>query len=278
MGSANVASGLVGGFAVDGSVSRTASGAMAGMRSQVASIVLALLMVITALALPGLIAPLPLSVLAAVVIVAVINLLDPRPILRFWRLDRFDHLLGLASFAGVVIFGSVEGLILGVTLSLLGLALRTYRPRLVELGRGTVAIPGDGDADPVTVYRELASNPGFVRVPGVLVVRFGEELFFANVRYFRRTIQQLVEASPDTIHTIVVDASAITSIDGTALLDLRILIEDLDTRGIRLVAARMPAPVRQLIARVGGDAPIAPDTLFPNVKSAVAWAQARGSS
>lgn len=274
MSGTNIAASLVGGFPVDGSVSRTAAAAQAGVRTQLAGIVLAGYLLVTVLTLGGVLAYLPLPVLGGIVIAAVATLLDPRPLHRFWRIDRFDYVIAIASFIGVIMLGSVEGLLLGATLSLVGLAYRTHRPRLIELGEGMSEQPGGA---PVRDYRNLHADSGFARVPGVAIVRMEEELYFANIRYFEREVRSVIAETETvtghTVRNVVVDAAAITAIDGTAMIVMAAMIRRLSERGIGFVVAGAPAPVvERLTTPVEGTTALLPAReIFPTVESAVDW-------
>ncbi|MDH3705020.1 MAG: SulP family inorganic anion transporter, partial [Acidimicrobiia bacterium] len=135
LGAANLGAGLSGGFVVDGSLSKTAAGVGAGQKSQMTSVIAAVFVLITIVALTWLFEPLPEAVLGAIVIHAVWGLIDFSTFTKLWRMRHIDFALAIAAFLGVVLIDVLPGIMIGIILSLLALIYRSSFPEGTELGR-----------------------------------------------------------------------------------------------------------------------------------------------
>ena len=266
LGIANVAGGLFGGFPISGSTSRTPVAEAAGARSQLAGVIGAVLVLGFMLLIPGVTRFLPESVLAAVVIMAVVTLIDIPGVIRLFRVDLVDALLSLGSFLGVFLVGVLEGIAVAIGLSFLAVVLHSWRPYRAELGR----IPG------VRGYHDRVRNPEAERIPGIVIVRWDAPLFFANAGIFDDWVRAVVtkaqaDAAPGAppINTVIVAAEPITDIDTTAMDELIDLDEYLSQQGIELVLAEAKGPVRDLMRRHGLGERFPPDRFPPTVGAAV---------
>jgi len=257
LGAANVASGLASGMVVNGSLSKTAVNGAAGARSQISGLVCAGLTVVTLLLLTGLFEDLPEATLAAVVIAAVIELVDIGALATLYRVytralgrayggiaARPDFIAALAAMAGVLIFDTLPGLFLGIAISLLLLVYRVSRPHIAVLGR----VPGTAEQW-VDVQRHPEDEP----VPGIVVLRVESGLFFANAEHVRATIRSHVTV--DT-RAVVLDAETMPFVDVSAARMLEELAQDLRRDGVALVLARDVGQVRDVLRRAGADAPL----------------------
>lgn len=265
LGAANVAGGLMGGFPVAGSMSRTPVIEAAGARSQLAAVVGALLVLALMLFFPGVTGFLPESVLAAVVIVAISSVFQPTGV-GLWKIDRWDSSLAIAAFLGVLLVGVLEGILIAIGLSFVAFVWHSWRPYRAELGR----IPGRRG------YHDRSRNPEAERIPGLIIVRWDASLFFANANIFDYWVRAVLkkaerEAAPGApaIHTILLAAEPITDIDTTAMDELVRLDEYLQSRGITLLLAELKGPVRDLIHRHGLSDRFTPDRFPPTVGAAV---------
>ncbi len=260
MGLANIASGALGGFPISASSSRTPVAEAAGSRTQLTGIVGAALVLLFVLALPGLTAFLPDAVLAAVVIAAVLTLIDVRTQVRLWRVDRADALVGLAALVGVLVVGVLEGIVIALALSLLAFVEHARRPYRAQLGR----VPG------MRGYHDLSRHAEHAEpIPGLVIVRFDAPLFFANAAEFGTWVRRRVEdAGPDT-RAVILAAEPITDIDSTAVDALVELDDYLHANGITLVLAELKDPVLDVLRRHGVAERFAPDRVAPTVGAAV---------
>ena len=192
LGAANIASGLSSGMVVNGSLSKTAVNAGSGAKSQLSGLVVAALTVLTLLFFTGLFEQLPEATLAAVVIAALIELVDIRALIGLYRLHtsglqriygvaaRADFIAAVAALAGVLVFDTLPGLFIGVVLSLLLLLYRASRPHVAVLGR----IPGR-----MGEFGDLERHPEYEPIAGVVVLRVEGGLFFANADAVRARIR-----------------------------------------------------------------------------------------
>jgi len=276
LGAANLGAGLLSGMVVAGGLSKTAVNASAGARSQLSGLVVAALTVITLLFLTGLFESLPEATLAAVVISALIDLVDIPSLVRLYKLHtaglgriygfaaRVDFISALATLFGVLIFDTLPGLFIGIAVSILLLLYRASKPNVAVLGK----VPGsDGD------FEDIRRNPHREPVPGVVVLRVESGLFFANADAVRKDV--LAHAADGT-KTIVIDGETVPFIDMTAAQMLEAAAEELNGEGVQLLLARDIGQVRDVLRRQQADHPITIHA-YPTVEAAVAAALDRSA-
>ncbi|MGZ8804715.1 MAG: SulP family inorganic anion transporter [Microbacterium sp.] len=259
IGFANVAGGLLGGFPVTASSSRTPVAEQAGSRTQLTGVVGAVLLIAFILLAPGLTAYLPSATLAAVVIAAASSLIDLRGVARLVRMDRIDAALSFSAFLGVLVFGVLEGIVVTIALSLLAFVQHSWRPYKAELGRVT-GLRG---------YHDLSRYPEGTRLPGIVIVRFDAPLFFANGAIFDDYVRSRVKAAGPGVKTVILAAEPITDIDTTAMDELVELDDYLAKNGIRLILAEMKDPVVDVLRRYGLTGRFTPDRFAATVGAAV---------
>jgi sulfate permease, SulP family len=265
LGGANLASGLSSGMVVNGSLSKTAVNASAGARSQLSGLVVAAMTVITLLFLTGLFESLPEATLAAVVVAALIDLVDFPALAALYRVStsrlgvasRPDFVAAVAAMLGVLVFDTLPGLFIGISVSLVLLLYRASRPRIAVLGR----VPGGRQ------FADVARHPENAEVDGVKILRVESGLFFANADAVRA--QVLEHAREPGVHAIVLDAETMPYVDVTAVRMLRRLEQDLRSEGVRLLVAREVGQVRDVVRRTGGGQ----DAVFASVEEAVTSAR-----
>ncbi|HEY1148664.1 MAG TPA: sulfate permease [Pseudoduganella sp.] len=231
LGAANVASMVSGGFPVTGSMSRSAVNFAAGANTPLASLITAVLLAVALTAPTGWLALLPLPVLAATIIVAVLGMLEVDTLRTAWRYDRSDALAWFATCAGVLAFGVEAGVLIGVALSMGTLIWRASRPHIAVLGR----IAGSEH------FRNIERYPAETR-PDMLVLRVDANLFFGNVEAVSERLEDELRSHP-TARNLVLVLSAVNSIDTTALFALKELNTSLARRGIGLHLAEVKGPV-----------------------------------
>jgi SulP family sulfate permease len=231
LGAANVASMLSGAFPVTGSMSRSAVNFAAGARTPLASVITAGLLALALVAPTGWLALLPMPVLAATIIVAVLGMLELDTLRTAWRYDRGDALAWFASGAGVVTLGVEAGVLIGVALSMGTLIWRASRPHIAVLGR----IAGSEH------FRNIERYPAETR-PDLLALRIDANLFFGNVEAVQERIEDELRSHP-TARNLVLVMSAVSSIDTSALFALSELNQSLKRRGIGLHLAEVKGPV-----------------------------------
>ena len=231
LGVTNAGSALFGGMPVAGGFARSLVNFEAGARTQLAAIVTAGWVALAAFAFSGALAPLPKVVLAAIVVVAVTQLVDLRGILSTWRYDRGDGLAQLATVIGVLVLGIEPGLLLGIALALAVYLRRTSDPHIAVVGR----VPGTEH------FRNILRHQ-VITWPGLLLVRVDENLYFANVPQVESRLLGLVADHPDARHLVLV-LSGVAAIDASGLELLESLTHSLDSAGMTLHLAEVKGPV-----------------------------------
>ncbi len=258
LGAANVVAGFFQGFPVSASSSRTPVAEGAGAKTQLTGVVAAILIVVLLVTAPGLLASLPMATLAAIVILAVVDLIDLPTVVSLARWRRNEFLLSMVAFVGVVLAGVMWGIGVAVGVSLLAFVSQAWRPHATTL----VRIAG------VSGYHDIDRHPEGSQVEGLLLFRFGAPLFFANADGFRTEVLERVEQTPD-VRWVVVTAEPITSIDATAENVIRDLHHDLAKRGIELGFAELKGVVSDQISPGGTIDLIGTNRLFPTIGEAV---------
>jgi MFS superfamily sulfate permease-like transporter len=253
------AAGFVGGFATDGSLSKTSVADAAGQQTQMASLINAVFVLLTMLFLASLFENLPAATLGAVVIDAMLGVVTFAPLRRYFRVNRPDWVFYLGAMLGILFFGIIQGILIGVVLSLLLLIARASKPGIRRLGR-------DPKAD---VYVDVDRYTGLELVSGVVAVRMGGPLFFADANRFRDALNELIRSNREPVRALVVDATAISQTD-TDGADIVIQIaEDLRSRGVSLAFAHVEPAILELWTRAGAIEAIGPDRIFETVRGAV---------
>ena len=259
IGSANLAAGLFTGFPVSTSGSRTAVAFQSGAKTQLTGLVAAALVVLMLLFLPGLVAPLPQSVLAAVVITASISLFDLAELRRLYRVRKSEFVLAIACALGVALVGVLEGIVIAVILSMLYIFRKAWSPYSTVLGKPE-DVPG---------FHDIRHYPDAEQEPGLIILRWSAPLFFANANVFRDRIRRLVAEAPEKPKWVLVAAEPITDIDTTAGAMLRDLDLELNAAGIRFAFAELQTSVAEAIVRYGLLEVIDQGHIYPSVTQAV---------
>lgn len=254
LGAANLGAGVCSGMVVNGSLSKTAVNGGAGARTQLSGLVVAALTVVTLLFLTGLFEKLPDATLAAVVIAAVIELVDIaslRRLYRVWterlgriygRAARADFAAALAALFGVLAFDTLPGLVIGVVVSVLLLLYRASRPHVARLTRR------EG------LWVDTSRHPGLPLRQDVLVVRVEGGLFFADADYVKNAVEDM---AGDDVRVVVLDAETSPFVDVTAAQMLSELAAGLQRRGVELRIARDIGQVRDVLSKTGSDRTVA---------------------
>jgi SulP family sulfate permease len=259
LGIANVATGMLGGFPVSGSSSRTPIVIDAGAKTQLSGVVAALLVVLFMIIAPGVTAFLPTATLAAVVIVAASSLVDVKALVRLFRMSRMEAFLLIVTFLGVAFVGVLQGIVVAIGLSLMAFVQRAWDPYRTELA-SLEGVPG---------YHDLDRHPEGRRIDGLVIARFDAPLFFANGEVFADHIRSLVDAAPWPVRCVIVAAEPITGLDTTALDELAQLDDELAQDGTSLVFAELKGPIKDRLVRFGASARFTADHFFPTINNAV---------
>ncbi|TAH49059.1 MAG: SulP family inorganic anion transporter [Chloroflexota bacterium] len=238
-GAANIASGLTGGFMVGSSASRTAAMDSSGMRSQIPAIVGAIVVALVLLFLTGLLALVPNAVLGGIVANAVVSLIEIDEQRELWKYRRAEFWIAMVCLASVLAFGALEAVIIAFLLS-------------------TILVVGRASNPQTTVLKLLPSGKGYasssdlsspMTVPGLILFRFGAELFFANANAFQDSVKKLVGGNQEKIEWFVLDAEQISDIDTTGREVLEQTIEYLREKQITFAMSRVHHPLPELLER-----------------------------
>ena len=217
----------------------------------------------TLLFLTGLFEDLPEATLAAVVIAAVIELVDVGALVALFRTSttglgriygvaaRPDFIAAVAAMLGVLIFDTLPGLVIGVLVSVLLLLYRTSRPNVAVLG----------ELQGTSSFADITRNGEAHEIPGVLIVRPESSLLFVDADHVRGSIMKAITA--DT-RAVILDAETVPSIDITAASSLTELASDLGERGIRFLLARRRRPAPGPLAGRRGNSVASRPEAVPN--------------
>lgn len=258
LGASNAAAGVSYGMPVGASSSRTAVNDAVGANSQVAGLIAAAAIAVILLFLTAPIADLPKSVLGAVIVVAALGLVD-RPAWRALRdTDKVEFAIAAVTMALVLITGVLEAIAFAVGLSIVDVVRRSALPHDAVLGW----VPKLGRWADVSVYR------GAETVPGVVVYRLDDRLFFANAEYVVGRVGEAIRGARTKPHTVVFDAEGVTHVDLAGIDALRKLSQDLRDADIELVVARMKTRVEGRLGELAGDE-FPPERCYPTVHAAV---------
>jgi SulP family sulfate permease len=258
LGFANLGAGLSQGFVVDGSMSRSSAADQAGIKSQMSSLIYAVMVLITIIALTPLVRNLPEATLGAIVIHAVWHLIDFSKLKHLYKIRFDDFLAAAVALLGVLVLGILFGLVFAVLLSLLQLLRRIKTPSTVILGR----VPGK------EVFRNIENFTGGKTYPGLLILRFDGLLFFANSPNFRNKVRSLLADDP-SVRMVLIDAESITDIDTTALDMLEKLHKEMARSNVDLHFARMKTELRSLLRKAGLEEAIGADHFYISVREGV---------
>ncbi len=222
LGAANVAAGVGGGYVVAGSYAATAVRIDAGGRTQVASLLAAVLAALTALLLVPILAVLPYATLAAIVVVALAGMSDLGYLRRLWTVRRYEAVVGLAAFAGVLAFDIMPGVLIGLVLALFKLAHGIHDPVVAAVGR-----------TPTGAFVDLDQRGKAAEIPGMLIVRCYAPIVFLNARVLMGRMKGLVAERQD-LRVVVIDATASSGIDSTAADAFRAARDEFAAAGVAL--------------------------------------------
>jgi MFS superfamily sulfate permease-like transporter len=262
-GPANILSGLFGGFLVVGSLSKTSVVTAAGARSQLANLVAAVLCFFTLIFLTPLFRNMPQPALAAIVIAAMLHLTKPSYLRELFVRSRWSFANCVIVILGELTLGVLQGIALGVVLSLLTLIYLTSHPKVAELGQ----LPG------TEAYRSVRRHPEAATFPGLLIWRMGGDLFFASIEHMSTALKASLAARPD-VKCVLLVCTAVNFIDISAGDELLGLIKDLQKMGITVAFVRVRDAVRDDMKRAGIEAIVGAGNFYERTTDGVrAWQQ-----
>ena len=259
LGVCNVGAGLMRGFPVSSSGSRTALGDAVGGRTQLYSLVTLVFVLVVMLFGRGILATFPSAALGALVVYAAVRLIDVSEFKRLARFRRSEVLLALATTVAVLVLGVLYGVLVAIGLSILELLRRMARAHDGVLG----FVPG------VAGMHDVDDYPEADLVPGLLIYRYDAPLFFANAENFRERAIAAVNDYPGPVEWFVLNAEANVEVDLTALDALDRLRSELERRGIVFAMARVKQDLRDSLEAAVLVDKIGEDRIFPTLPTAV---------
>lgn len=242
LGGANIAAGLTGGYPVTGGFSRTAVNANAGARTPLASLISAGLVLATLALFTPLFEPLPQAALGAIIIMAVINLVDVAEMRHIAKVKRSDLVTLIVSFAATLIAGIELGIAIAVVASMLAVFWRLSTPHTAVLGR----LPG------TTTYRNLARFPEAETIAGIRAIRIDAEFSFVNAAFVKKLLlAQAAEARSNNPgphrSALILDCSGIDDLDITSVAMLTEVLEELSAHNVDLHLSEVRGPIRDVL-------------------------------
>ncbi|CAN1236222.1 Sulfate transporter 1.3 [Linum grandiflorum] len=240
LGTMNIVGSFTSCYVATGSFSRSAVNYMSGCQTAVSNIVMSIVVLMTLLFITPLFKYTPNAILAAIIIQAVIGLIDYEAALLIWKIDKFDFIACMGAFFGVVFISVEIGLLIAVSISFAKILLQVTRPRTAILGK----LPR------TTVYRNIQQYPEATKVPGVLIVRVDSAIYFSNSNYAKERIlrwlldeEERIQVSGEPkVQFLIVEMSPVTDIDTSGIHAFEELYRSLKKRDIQLILAN-PGPV-----------------------------------
>jgi high affinity sulfate transporter 1 len=241
IGTSNLLAGIGRGFPVSGGMSQSLVNESAGAKTPVSGLVAAVFTLVVALFASGLLRNLPQPVLAAIVLAAVMGLVDIKALRHIWHFSRSEFAVVAVAFLGVLGSGPENGVLLGAGISIVLLLRQAAHPRVVELGR----IPGSA------IFADRANHPERERVPHVLVTRCESALLYFNVEHVRARLLEVLAAREDTVQLVVLFLGTVPTIDLAGAEFLETVHGTLKARGIDFRVAETRGEVRDALRRIG---------------------------
>ena len=264
LAAANAAAAVSGAFVVNGSPTQTGMAEGAGARSQVAQLVFSLVVLIVLMFLTGPLQYLPRCVLASIVFTIAVGMVNVQGLRAIRRESHGEFLLALFTAAAVPVIGVEQGILLAIAVSLMRHVRNSYRPHTMVL----VPIAGRLEPAPAT--------PGVETDPGLIVYRFGADLFYANADRFADEVRALVDGAPTPVRCFVMDASAVTQVDYSAARTVLDLCDELAAKKTDVVLGRVSPFLRADLDRHGISAKLGEARIFETLHEAIAAARLGG--
>ena len=234
----NIAAAAVGCCPVNGSISRTSMNEQYGWKTQAVSLAAGAVMAVILCFATGFIGFLPVPVLAAIVISALMNVVEVHLAVRLFRVSRREFMIFMAAGAAVLFLGTIYGVISGILLSFVAVILKATNPPRAFLGM----IPGKMD------FYDLERNRYACPVKHVMIYRFAENLFFANIKILQSDIEKNI--CEDT-RAVILDAGAVSSLDITAADGLKRLASRIEKRNIHFYVTEHTAELNDQMRELG---------------------------
>jgi SulP family sulfate permease len=262
LAAANTAAALSGTFVVNGSPTQTAMAEHMGARSQIAQLTLSAVVVLVLLFLTGPLQYLPRCVLAAIVFTIAVGMIDATNLRAIRRESPGEFSLAIMTAATVVVLGVEQGILLAIALSLFRHVRHSYRPHTMML-----------EPDAAGQWMPVPAVPGKTTEPGLIVYRFGADLFYANANHFADEVRALVQRAPQPVRWLIIDCGAITDVDYSAAQSIRDLLHDLAQQNVTVIFGRVSPYMRSDMDRHCITPAVGEPRIFATLHEAIAMAQ-----
>ena len=259
LGVSDIASALNRGFVVSGADSRTAVADSAGGKTQMASLVAALVMAVVLIFLTRSLAYVPTAALAAILMSSALGLFDWSSLRRYYRLSKAEFRQSVAAMLGVMTLGVLEGVLIAVALALLKLLRQASRPRDAVLG----LIDGNNETYTANV------EDGGQTIAGLIIYRFEASLVFFNADYFSERVRSVISTAGTKPRTFLFDAESVPMLDVSGAYALDALRTELAEQGIVFGIARARGLFRIMLERAGVAERIGSENVFHTVRAGV---------
>ncbi|MDP3483018.1 MAG: solute carrier family 23 protein, partial [Sulfuricella sp.] len=257
-GIANIVGSFSQAFPASGSFSRSAVNLNAGARTGMSSVFAGVIVLVTLLFLTPLLYHLPQAVLAAVIMMAVIGLVNFKAIKHAWHTHKHDGIASVVTFVATLAFAPHldNGIMIGAGLAIILYLYRTMSPRVAILGRYH-----DGTLRDVKVHNLPTSEH-------IIAMRYDGSLYFANVSYFEDTVLEAVSSSPCAKHLLIV-SDGINQLDASGDEVIHHVVERLRSNGIRVVFSGLKKQVLDVMRHSGLFDYIGQENVFPDEEKAL---------
>ncbi len=259
LGLSNITSSMSQGYAVSGSLARSALNAAAGARTQLAAIISAVIVGLTTLFFTPLFHYLPSATLAAILIVSSLRLIDTREIRYLFKVKITEGILLVFTFVATLALGIMPGLLLGIVASILLFITLNTRPNTAILGR----LPN------TNIFRNVEHFPEAQTIPGLVILRIDASLYFANAVFLKEKVHEICREHAANLKALILDASAVNDLDSSADTALHQLSAEFKKNGIEFYIAGVKAPVRDVMKRSGLYAVLGSEHFFFTIDAAV---------
>ncbi|KAF8389001.1 hypothetical protein HHK36_025686 [Tetracentron sinense] len=265
-GMMNIVGSLTSCYLTTGPFSKTAVNYNAGCKTAMSNVVMAICMMLTLLFLAPLFSYTPLVALSAIIISAMLGLIDYEEAYRLFKVDKFDFCICMAAFLGVTFVSMDVGLMLSIGLAILRALLYVARPATSKLGN----IPSS------TMYRDVEQYPGATGVPGILILQLGSPIFFATSTYVRERITRWIDdeqgirnSKGGDLEHVILDFGGVTSIDMTGIETLYEVRRNIERRGIKVVISNPRLEVMEKLILSKFIDSIGKESVFLSIEEAV---------
>ncbi|HML04521.1 MAG TPA: SulP family inorganic anion transporter [Methanobacterium sp.] len=239
LGVSNVAVGLFQGLPIGGTLSRTAVADESGAKTQLAGGISGLVILLVLVLFTGIFYNLPQAILAAIVLYVIRHLVDIPHLRKIYNFNKIEFTIAIITMLTVLFIGALQGIVIGVILSVLSLLKNMYNPHIAILGR----IPG------TIQYLDIKRRPEAEILTHTLVVRIDGSHIFLNTESIKNTILDLVDTEYKDTKLFVLDFEATSFIDYSGIEMLEELVDELKQRGIKIKAANVFGPLRDSIRK-----------------------------